>query len=235
MFPVRPCPSALRGLGLLVSATLPLASLAAEPQTLQPVVVTATRMPQPIDTVLADLRVIDADTIANAGPMTLTELLQTRGGVEIAATGEPGQVSSIFLRGSNADHVVLLIDGVRVNSATAGTNAFENLPLAQIERIEILRGVGSSLYGADAIGGVIQVFTKQAGAERSEDQCGCGSLGHARGQRRPGPQARRHAAVAAGGLARVGFVLGHQREGQLLLRARQGRLPQQQPRPEPRP
>ncbi|HPM67360.1 MAG TPA: TonB-dependent receptor [Piscinibacter sp.] len=177
MFPSRRCPSALRGLGLLVSSTLPLASLAAEPQTLQPVVVTATRLPQPIDTVLADLRVIDADTIANAGPMTLTELLQTRGGVEISATGGPGQVSSIFLRGSNASHVVLLIDGVRVNSATAGTNAFENLPLAQIERIEILRGVGSSLYGADAIGGVIQVFTKQAGADRAEASIGAGRWG----------------------------------------------------------
>jgi len=177
MIASRRRPSALRGLGLLVSSTLPLAPHAAEPQTLQPVVVTATRTPQPIDTVLADLRVIDADTIANAGPMTLTELLQARGGVEISATGGPGQVSSIFLRGSNASHVVLLIDGVRVNSATAGTNAFENLPLAQIERIEILRGVGSSLYGADAIGGVIQVFTKQAGADRTEASLGAGRWG----------------------------------------------------------
>lgn len=177
MFPSCRCPSALRGLGLVVTSTLPLVSIAAEPQTLRPVVITATRLPQPIDTVLADLRVIDADTIANAGPMTLTELLQTRGGVEISATGGPGQVSGVFLRGSNANHVVLLIDGVRVNSATAGTNAFENLPLAQIERIEILRGVGSSLYGADAIGGVIQVFTKQAGAERTEASLGAGRWG----------------------------------------------------------
>lgn len=167
-------PSALRGLGLLVSSTLPLVTQAAEPQSLQPVVVTATRMPQPIDTVLADLRVIDADTIANAGPMTLTELLQTRGGVEISANGGPGQVSGVFLRGSNAGHVVLLVDGVRINSATAGTNAFENIPLAQIERIEILRGVGSSLYGADAIGGVIQVFTKNAEAARTEASVGIG-------------------------------------------------------------
>ena len=73
MLSVRRRPSALRGLGLLVSSTLPFACLAAEPQNLQPVVVTATRTPQPIDTVLADLRVIDADTIASAGAMTLTE------------------------------------------------------------------------------------------------------------------------------------------------------------------
>lgn len=177
MIASRRRPRALRGLGLLVSSTLPFATLAAEPQTLQPVVVTATRTPQPIDTVLADLRVIDADAIANAGPMTLTELLQLRGGVEISATGGPGQVSGIFLRGSNAGHVVLLVDGVRVNSATAGTNAFEHLPLAQIERIEILRGVGSSLYGADAIGGVIQVFTKQGGADRTEASVGAGRWG----------------------------------------------------------
>ncbi|MFO1336351.1 MAG: TonB-dependent receptor [Piscinibacter sp.] len=170
-------PRALRGLGLLAASTLPALPFiahAAEPQTLQPVVVTATRAPQPIDTVLADLRVIDADAIANAGPMTLTELLQIRGGVEISANGGPGQVSGVFLRGSNAGHVVLLVDGVRINSATAGTNAFENIPLAQIERIEILRGVGSSLYGADAIGGVIQVFTKNADAPRSEASVGLG-------------------------------------------------------------
>ncbi len=170
-------PSALRGLGLLVSSTLPFATHAAEPQSLQPVVVTATRVPQPIDTVLADLRVIDADTIASAGAMTLTELLQARGGVEISANGGPGQVSGLFLRGSNASHVVLLVDGVRINSATAGTNAFENIPLAQIERIEILRGVGSSLYGADAIGGVIQVFTKKADAERTEASVAAGRWG----------------------------------------------------------
>jgi vitamin B12 transporter len=166
-------PSALRGLGLLVASTLPFAA-AADPQALRPVVVTATRTPQPVDTVLADLRVIDADAIANAGPMTLTELLQARGGVEISANGGPGQVSGVFLRGTNASHVVLLVDGVRVNSATTGTNAFENIPLAQIERIEILRGVGSSLYGADAIGGVIQVFTKNAGRDRTEASVGLG-------------------------------------------------------------
>ena len=178
-------------------------------------VVTATRAPQPIDTVLADLRVIDADAIANAGPMTLTELLQIRGGVEISANGGPGQVSGVFLRGSNAGHVVLLVDGVRINSATAGTNAFENIPLAQIERIEILRGVGSSLYGADAIGGVIQVFTKNADAPRSEASLGIGQW-DARGQPRPGAQGRRDALVAAGGLAREPRLLGHQPGGQLL-------------------
>jgi vitamin B12 transporter len=81
-------------------------------------------------------------------------------------------VSGVFLRGSNANHVVLLIDGVRINSATAGTNAFENIPLEQIERIEILRGPASSLYGADAIGGVIQIFTRRE--PRTQARLGAG-------------------------------------------------------------
>ena len=87
----------------------------------------------------------------------------------------PGQPSGVFLRGSNASHVVLLVDGVRVNSATAGTNALEHLPLAQIDRIEVLQGPASGLYGADAIGGVIQVFTRRDGGMHAE--AGVGSDG----------------------------------------------------------
>ncbi|MBX3603814.1 MAG: TonB-dependent receptor [Piscinibacter sp.] len=153
----------------------PLTLSAAEPPSLPPVVVTATRTPQPVDAVLSDVRVIDADTIARAGTQTFVELLQAHGGVEISTTGGPGQVSGLFLRGANTNHVLLLVDGVRVNSATVGTNAFENLPLAQIERIEILRGPASSLYGADAIGGVIQVFTKQG--PRTQASVGAGRWG----------------------------------------------------------
>jgi len=168
-------PSAIGGPGLLLSTLLlPTFSAFAADQNLPPVVVTATRAPQSVANVLADMRVIDDYTIANAGAMTLTELLQAHGGVEIAANGGPGQISSVFIRGSNANHVVVLVDGVRINSATAGLNAFENLPLAQIDHIEILRGPGSSLYGADAIGGVIQIFTKGAGQDRTEASIGAG-------------------------------------------------------------
>jgi vitamin B12 transporter len=124
------------------------------------VVITATRSPQASDAVIADLVVIDAEQIEHAGPIGLAELLQRHAGAELSATGGPGQVSGVFLRGSNTNHVVVLVDGVRINSASAGTNALEHLPLAQIERIEVLRGPASSLYGADAIGGVIQIFTR---------------------------------------------------------------------------
>lgn len=142
------------------------------------IVVTAARIAQPLGEVLTDLRVIDRETIERAGAASLPELLRRHAGVEIAANGGPGQVSAVFLRGSNANHVVLLVDGVRVNSATTGTNAFEHLPLAAIERIEVLRAPASSLYGADAIGGVIQVFTRQG--EGAQVTAGVGSRGSGR-------------------------------------------------------
>ncbi len=146
---------------------------AAEAPQLPSVVVTATRTAQPLANVLSDVRIINSETIRDAGAVTLTELLQLHGGAEIAANGGPGQNSSVFLRGSNAGHVVMLVDGVRLNSASAGLNAWENIPLAQIERIEIVRGAASGLYGADAIGGVVQIFTRQG--ERTQLQAGAGS------------------------------------------------------------
>lgn len=140
------------------------------------IVVTAARFAQPLDAVLGDVRVIERETIERAGPIGLPELLRRHAGAEIAVNGGPGQVSAVFLRGSNANHVVLLVDGVRVNSATTGTNAFEHLPLEQIERIEVLRAPASALYGADAIGGVIQVFTRDGRAGASAT-AGAGSDG----------------------------------------------------------
>jgi vitamin B12 transporter len=126
------------------------------------IVVTGARFAQPAADSPLDLRVIDRAQIERAGVSGLAELLQRFGGVEITATGGAGQPVGLFLRGSNSSHVLLLVDGVRVNSATSGTNAFEHLSLDQIERIEVLLGPASGLYGADAIGGVVQVFTRRS-------------------------------------------------------------------------
>lgn len=128
---------------------------------LNDVVVTATRTPQPREAVIADVSVIDAAEIQRGGQTTLVELLQQQAGIEINNTGGYGKTSSIYMRGTNSGNVVVLIDGIRVSSVTSGTTALENLPTAQIEHIEILRGPASSLYGQDAIGGVIQIFTKK--------------------------------------------------------------------------
>jgi vitamin B12 transporter len=130
--------------------------------TLDPVAVTASRNPQPIADLLADLTVIGTDEIQRSGAQSLTELLQRQPGVEITMNGGPGSTSGAFLRGANRGQTLVLIDGLRVGSSSVGATSLEAIPLDQIERIEILRGPASSLYGADAIGGVIQVFTKQA-------------------------------------------------------------------------
>ncbi|HSH73677.1 MAG TPA: TonB-dependent receptor [Methylophilaceae bacterium] len=142
----------------------------------QDVVVTASRVSQSRESVIADVTVINSEEIERAGQSTFIELLQTQPGIEISSNGGAGKTSSIFMRGTNSNHIVVLVDGIRVNSATAGTTTFENIPLAQIDKIEILRGPATSLYGQDAIGGVIQIFTKQGGgAIRFNAAAGYGS------------------------------------------------------------
>jgi len=125
------------------------------------VFVTATRTPIPKNNVIADTTTISEEEIQRAGSSSLVDLLQRQPGIEISNTGGPGQISSIFLRGTSSGHVVVLIDGLRIDSITSGLNAFSNIPISQIKKIEIVRGSASSIYGADAIGGVIQIFTKE--------------------------------------------------------------------------
>jgi vitamin B12 transporter len=131
------------------------------PVLLDPVVVTAARMPQPITQVLADVTVIGQDEILRSGVQSLAELLQRQPGVEVTQNGGPGGTSGAFLRGANTGQTLVLIDGLRAGSSSSGMTSLEAIPLDQIDHIEILRGPASSLYGADAIGGVVQVFTKR--------------------------------------------------------------------------
>jgi vitamin B12 transporter len=125
------------------------------------VVVTGTRQQTRAAESLSDLSVVTREQIQRAGQSTLAEVLQTQAGLEVSSTGGPGQPATVFMRGANGAHTLVLIDGVRAGSATLGTTAFEHLPLSAIDRIEILRGPASSLYGSDAIGGVIQIFTRR--------------------------------------------------------------------------
>ncbi len=125
------------------------------------VFVTATRTPISKNNVIADTTTITEEEIERAGSSSLTDLLQRQPGIEIYNSGGQGKVSSLHIRGSESDHVVVLVDGLRVNQVTSGLTAFENITLSQIEKIEIVRGPSSSLYGAGAVGGVIQIFTKK--------------------------------------------------------------------------
>ncbi len=135
------------------------------------VFVTATRSSSPLGTALADHQVIDREHIEAAMGMTLVELIGSLPGVQWVNAGGHGKASSLLLRGTESRHVLLLIDGVRFSSATLGLASLENLPLDAIERIELVRGPMSALYGSDAVGGVIQVFTR-AGAANSPGMLG---------------------------------------------------------------
>lgn len=126
----------------------------------QTVVVTGSREPLPIDRVTADVVVIDADRIRASTADSVEDLLRREAGVQVSRNGGPGKSAAVFIRGASASNTVVLIDGVRIGSGTLGQVEFEALSLSQIDRIEVLRGPGSSLYGADAAGGVIQIFTR---------------------------------------------------------------------------
>jgi len=133
----------------------------ADDQAADTVVVTATRQAQRANELLADVSVISQEEIQAAGQTSLPELLARLPGVEYASSGSAGSTSGLFIRGTNSEHTLVLIDGMRVNSATLGTTSLSRIPLSQVDHIEILRGPASALYGSEAIGGVIQIFTKQ--------------------------------------------------------------------------
>ncbi|MFC5436065.1 TonB-dependent vitamin B12 receptor [Rhodanobacter umsongensis] len=127
---------------------------------LSPVIVTATRTAITADEALSSVSVITRADIERLQPISVPDLLTGLPGVSFANSGGYGQQTSLFLRGTSSSHTLVLIDGVRIGSVGNGLAAFEQLPVEQIERIEVVRGPRSSLYGADAIGGVIQIFTR---------------------------------------------------------------------------
>lgn len=140
----------------------PLLVQAGDDPTLGTTVVTATRQPQSLSDALAEVDVIDRAEIDKAGGNTsLVQLLSARSGIQVTTNGGAGSNSSVFIRGTTSGHVLVLIDGMRVGSATSGSPTLEMIPLALIDRVEILRGPASALYGSDAIGGVIQIFTRK--------------------------------------------------------------------------
>jgi vitamin B12 transporter len=150
-------PKLARRLPLLVLVP----SCALAQSSLDPIVVIGTREPQALARSSADIVRIDAETIRNSSADSVEGLLRREAGLQLARNGGPGQSSGYFLRGAGTSGTVILIDGVRVGSATLGQAEFEALSLAQIDHIEVLRGPASSLYGADAVGGVIHIFTKR--------------------------------------------------------------------------
>lgn len=132
----------------------------ADNPTLPTITVTATRTPEPADTAYASVTVLDRAAIENSQAQSVPDLLRGIAGVDVSSNGGFGQQSSVFLRGTNSGHVLVLVDGVKIGSATTGTVAWQHLPISELERIEIVRGTRSGLYGSEAIGGVVQIFTR---------------------------------------------------------------------------
>jgi vitamin B12 transporter len=128
---------------------------------LDPVMVTATRQAMRSSELLSDVTVVEPEELKQAGNSTLGDILSRQPGIEFANSGSNGATGSVFMRGTSAGHTLVLIDGMRVGSASLGQmSSWSRIPASQVERIEILRGPASSLYGSDAIGGVIQIFTR---------------------------------------------------------------------------
>lgn len=145
---------------------------------LDQVLVTATRTEVALADSLFPAQVIDRDEIERSQARSLPALLRGRAGIDIGNSGGMGKLGTVFVRGTEADHVLVLVDGIRIGSATAGLAAFQDIPVDQIERIEIVRGPRSSLYGSEAIGGVIQIFTRRdQGAFAPRMRVGIGSHG----------------------------------------------------------
>ena len=124
-------------------------------------VVAATRMQQPLSDLVADVSIVDRDSIERSGATGLGDLLARLPGVEMSRNGGPGTTTSLFLRGAESRFTAVYIDGVRMYSQSTGGAAWESIPLGLIDRIEVLRGPAGAVYGSDALGGVIQIFTKR--------------------------------------------------------------------------
>ncbi|PTT92927.1 TonB-dependent receptor [Pelomonas sp. HMWF004] len=135
--------------------------LASAQNQLDSVIVTGTREAQPLHASVADVVLIDNPTLRDSGVDTVEDALRRFAGLQITRTGGPGQSSGYFMHGANSSGTVVLVDGMRVGSATLGQAEFESMSLAQIDRIEVLRGPASSLYGADAVAGVINIITRK--------------------------------------------------------------------------
>ncbi|MEY2686931.1 MAG: hypothetical protein RL375_1129 [Pseudomonadota bacterium] len=195
--PARPGidPGSIRGSSSIALAVLAAFSIglgrSAQAQTrstgavsLEPVVITASRSEQALPDTLLSTRVISRDQIEQSQAPDLPALLRGYTSIDMAQAGPPGSQTSLFLRGADSKQVLLVVDGVPMNRADLGTASWQNLALDQIDRVEIVRGNASALWGAQAVGGVVQVFTRRA--SQVDLTLGIGSRRSA------------HAAIAAG-------------------------------------
>jgi vitamin B12 transporter len=164
---------------IAIFAAFPVLAQSQAVSTLDKVVVTATRVAQPLSELVADVTVVDRYQIERSGAVGVADLLAHLPGLEIGRSGGVSGTTSVFLRGGNTQHTAVYLDGVRLDAQSgSGGVAWESIPLAQIDRIEVLRGPAGAVYGSDAINGVIQLFTRKGeGQVTPYVGIGVGSLG----------------------------------------------------------
>ena len=186
---------------LVLSAVVPSPSAVAQSSQAHlsdQITVTADRIERPKDDVGSSVTVLTADQIELRRKTTVAELLRTVPGLEVVRGGGFGQVTSVFVRGGSSSHALVLVDGVRVNAATTGAFDFADLTADQVERIEIVRGPQSTLYGSEAVAGVISITTRRGSKERRFDVLAeGGELG-----------SRRFSVSASGATERFDYTVG---------------------------
>ena len=157
---------------LLISASAGAADISAADN----IIVTATRTEISVDDAIVPVRVITRDDIELSLATDLAELLRFEAGIDIGRNGGPGQATSVFLQGTESNHTLVLVDGVRINPGTIGGAAVQHIAPEMIERVEIVKGARSSLFGSDAIGGVINIITRDADESYIDAGAGSGSF-----------------------------------------------------------
>ncbi len=148
----------------------------ADPTPGETIIVTATRTEIPLSDAIVPVTVISREDIELSLATDLAELLRFQAGIDIGRNGGPGQATSVFMRGTESNHTLVLIDGVRMNPGTLGGAAVQHIAPEMIERIEIVKGARSALFGTDAIGGVINIITRRAESAYLETGVGAGSF-----------------------------------------------------------
>ncbi len=165
-----------QSLALLLALNIAVAANAQQTAPKDTIIVTATRTEIRVNDAIVPVTVITRDQIEQSLASDLAELLRFEAGIDIGRNGGPGQATSVFLRGTESNHTLVLVDGVRINPGTIGGAAIQNIAPEVIERIEIVKGARSSLFGTDAIGGVINIITRRSTRSYAEGSVGGGSF-----------------------------------------------------------
>ena len=134
---------------------------AQENETIENIIVSASKDEQRLEDVISPAIIINESEIVESGFRSLSDLLHSLGGINVSQNGGVGQLTSIFMQGSNSNHVLVLVDGVAINDLATGISAIQNIPISLIEKIEIVKSPRATLYGSNAVGGVVSVFTKK--------------------------------------------------------------------------